>query len=76
MTAPTARERSRGLSRALAVCAVVLLAFQAYVIAAWLADGPYQVTAPPGDGDSAWWAARVVEVVVVASVGAVVVTTR
>jgi len=73
VTAPTARERSRGLSRALAVCAVVLLAFQAYVIAAWLADGPYQVTAPPGDGDSAWWAARVVEVVVVASVGAVVV---
>jgi hypothetical protein len=53
----------------LAVAALPLLGYEAWTIAGWLADGPSQITAYRDHGSTSWYAARVVEVIVVASVG-------
>jgi hypothetical protein len=57
----------------LAACGVALLAYQLWTVAGWLADGPHQITADRSHGDLAWYAARAVELVVVASVAGFVV---
>jgi hypothetical protein len=55
--------------RGLAVCAVPLLAYELWTLVGWLGDGPFEVTAYRAHNSTSWYAARVVEAVVVASVG-------
>jgi hypothetical protein len=62
-----------GPAQYLAACAAVLLAYEAWTLAAWVADGPFQVTADRDRGSTSWYAARVLEVVVLASVAGFVV---
>jgi cation transport ATPase len=54
-----------GPMRVLAACAIPLLAYQLWTIAAWLGDHPHQITQYRTHGSTSWYSARVVEVLVV-----------
>lgn len=69
----TGRRSSWGLAHWLAAAAVPLLAYEAYAVVGWLADGPFQVTAERTGSGRSWTAARVIEVLVVLSVAGFVV---
>ncbi len=60
-------------ARRLALLAIPLLAYQSWTLAGWAADGPHQITAGRDHGSTSWYAARVVEAVVLLSVIAWVV---
>jgi hypothetical protein len=50
----------------LALVAIVYLAWEAWTLVAWLADGPYQITAFRDSGSLAWRMARVYEAIAIA----------
>lgn len=64
--APAAR--TGAATRWLAWCALPLLAYEAWTLAGWLADGPGQVTLFRDHGSTSWYAARAVEALVLLSV--------
>ena len=45
----------------LALIGIPFLAWEAWTVTAWLADGPHPVTTFRTTGSSSWWAARVIE---------------
>jgi hypothetical protein len=59
-------------ARRLAVVAIPLLAYEAWTLIGWLADGPAQITAGRDHGSTSWYAARAVEVLVLLSVALLV----
>jgi hypothetical protein len=63
------RARRRSATRVLAGCALPLLAYQTWTLAGWLADGPHQITAYRTPGSTSWYAARIVEGLVLVSMG-------
>lgn len=65
---PLGRVRRVSVPAALAGIGVLLAAYQAYTLLGWIADGPHQITADRAHGTTSWVAARVIEVLVVASV--------
>lgn len=76
VAAPSARRaagdarghRSWGPARYLAALAVPLLAYELWTVGGWVIDGPFQITADRDRGSSSWYAARVLEVLIVVSV--------
>jgi hypothetical protein len=56
----------------LALAAVPLLGYELWTLAGWIGDGPAQVTEFRDHGSTSWYAARVLEGLVVASVAAFV----
>jgi hypothetical protein len=65
--------RTWGPVQYLALAAVPLLAYQAWTLVGWLAAGPHQVTAYRSHGSTSWYAARVIEVVLVLAVSVILV---
>lgn len=57
----------------LAAAALPLLAYETWTLAGWLSDGPAQITRYRVDGSTSWYAARLIEMLVVISVVAWVV---
>ena len=68
--APQPSRARWGAARYLALAALPLLAYELWTLAAWLGDGPFQVTAERERGSTSWYGARVIEALVVLSVGA------
>ena len=55
--------RAWGPAHYLALASIPLLAYQVWTWGAWLASGPYQVTADRSYGSFSWYAARGIEIV-------------
>jgi hypothetical protein len=65
--------RSWGAAHYLALVAVPLLAYQAWTLIGWLAAGPHQVTNYRTAGSASWYAARVIQGVMLIAVIAIAV---
>lgn len=73
LRAPVADRADPPIATGLAVVAVALLAYQAWTLAGWIGDGPFQVTTGRDHESTSWSAARVIEVLVVVSIAGFVV---
>ena len=67
---PAARVRATPAT-VLAGIGLVLLAYQVWTITGWLADGPSQITTERESGTTSWYAARVLEVLILVSTVAI-----
>lgn len=57
-----------GITRVLAIAGIALLAYQIWTMAGWICDGPHQITVSRERSTPSWYAARVLEILVVASI--------
>jgi hypothetical protein len=73
VAAPPAARPPVGALRILAVVACAFLAYEAWTLVGWIADGPREVTTGRDVGSGTWVTAKVVEAIVLLSVAGFVV---